>query len=80
MSVELFGDSVPPKGDSVFEFKQLSDIFKYVYFDEKEIYSVIISVCFFNYEEKKLLKILRKYRVVIGYIFDDFKGISFIIC
>ena len=33
----------PPKGDPVFELKQLPDTLKYVYLDEKKIYLVIIS-------------------------------------
>ena len=43
LPVELLGDPPPPKGDPVFELKQLPDTLKYAYLDEKEIYPVIIS-------------------------------------
>ena len=33
--VELLGDPPPPKGDPVFELKQLPDTLKYAYLDEK---------------------------------------------
>ena len=42
--VETLGDPLPPKGDPVFELKQLTDTLKYAYLDEKKIYPVIISV------------------------------------
>ena len=65
LRVELFGDPPPPKGDPVFELKQLHDTLKYAYLDEKEIYPVIISALLSEREEKKLLKTLRKHRAVI---------------
>ncbi|KAI4994673.1 hypothetical protein ZWY2020_034314 [Hordeum vulgare] len=43
LPIELLGDPPPPKGDHVFELKQLPDTLKYAYLDEKEIYHVIIS-------------------------------------
>ncbi|KAI5001137.1 hypothetical protein ZWY2020_011096 [Hordeum vulgare] len=43
LHVELLGDPPPPKGDPVFELKQLPDTLKYAYLDEKDIYPVIIS-------------------------------------
>ena len=43
LPVEQLGDPPPPKGDPVFELKQLPDTLKYAYLDEKEIYPVIIS-------------------------------------
>ncbi|KAI5001123.1 hypothetical protein ZWY2020_011082 [Hordeum vulgare] len=78
--VELLGDPPPPKGDPVFELKQLPDTLKYAYLDEKEIYPVIISAHLSNNEEKKLLKTLRKHRAAIGYTLDDLKGISPTLC
>ena len=76
----MLGDPPPPKGDPVFELKQLPDTLKYAYLDEKEIYPVIISAHLSNHEEKKLQKTLRKHRVAIGYTLDDLKGISPTLC
>ena len=80
LPVELLGDPPPPKGDPVFEMKQLPDTLKYAYLDEKEIYPVSISALFSERKEKKLLKTLRKHRAAIGYTLDDFKGISPTLC
>ena len=43
LPVDLLGGRPPPKGDRVFELKQLPDTLKYAYLDEKKIYPVIIS-------------------------------------
>ena len=43
LPIETLGGPPPPKGDSVFELKQLPDTLKYAYLDEKKIYHVIIS-------------------------------------
>ena len=43
LPVEILGDPPPPKGDPVFELKQLPDTLKYAYLDGKKIYHVIIS-------------------------------------
>ena len=80
LHVELLGDPPPPKGDPVFELKQLPDTLKYAYLDEKEIYPVIISASLSEHEEKKLLKTLRKHCAAIGYTLDDLKGISPTLC
>ena len=80
MPVELLGNPPPPKGDPVFELKQLPDTLKYAYLDEKEIYPVIISANLSEHEETKLLKTLRKHRAAIGYTLDDLKGISPTLC
>ena len=78
--VEILGDPPPPKGDPVFELKQLPDTLKYAYLDEKKIYHVIISANISEHEEKKLLKTLKKHRAAIGYTLDDLKGISPTLC
>ncbi|KAI4987230.1 hypothetical protein ZWY2020_020030 [Hordeum vulgare] len=80
LPVEQLGDPPPPKGDPVFELKQLPDNLKYTYLDEKETYHVIISASLSKHEEKKLLKTLRKHRAAIGYTLDDLKGISPTLC
>ena len=80
LHVEILGDPPPPKGDPVFELKQLPDTLKYAYLDEKKIYPVIISANLPEHEEKKLLKTLRKHRAAIGYTLDDLKGISPTLC
>ena len=80
LPVEILGDPPPPKGDPVFELKQLPDTLKYAYLDEKEIYHVIISGNLSEHEEKKLLKTLKKHRATIGYTLDDLKGINPTLC
>ena len=49
---------------------------KYTYLDEKKIYHVIISANLSEHEEERLLKVLRKHQVAIGYTLDNLKGIS----
>ena len=69
-----------PKGDPMFELKQLLDTLKYAYVDEKKIYPVIISANLTEHEDERLLKALKKHRVAIGYTLDDLKGISPTLC
>ena len=78
--VEILGDPPPPKGDPVFELKQLPGTLKYAYLDENKIYPVIISANLSEHEEKKLLKALKKHRATITYTLDDLKGISPTLC
>ena len=80
LPIEILGDPPPPKGDPVFELKQLPDTLKYAYLDEKKIYPVIISANLSDHEEKKLLKTLNKHRAAIRYTLDDLKGISPTLC
>ena len=76
LPIETLGGPPPPKGDPVFELKQLPDTLKYAYLDEKKIYHVIISANLSEHEEERLLEVLRKHRAAIGYTLDDLKGIS----
>ena len=80
LPVEIRGDPPPPKGDPVFELKQLHDNLKYAYLDEKKIYPVIISANLSEHEEEKLFKTLNKHHAAIGYTLDDLKGISPTLC
>ena len=80
MPVETLGGPPPPKGDPVFELKQLPHTLKYAYLDEKKIYPVIISANLSEHEEERLLKFLKKHRAAIGYTLDDLKGISPTLC
>ena len=80
LHLEILGDPPPPKGDPVFELKQLPDTLKYAYLDEKKIYPVIISANHSEQEEERLLKTLKKHRAAIGYTLDDLKGISPTLC
>jgi hypothetical protein len=80
LPVETLGDPPPPKGDHVFDLKQLPDTLKYAYLDEKKMYPVIISANLSEHEEKRLLKTLKKHRAAIGYTLDDLKGISPTLC
>ena len=78
--VEILGDPPPPKGNPMFELKQLLDPLKYAYLDENKIYHVIISANLSEKEEERLLKTLKKHRDAIGYTLDDLKGISPTLC
>ena len=80
MPIETLGGLPPPKGDPVFELKQLPDTLKYAYLDEKKIYHVIIRANLSEHEEERLLKILKKHRATIWYTLDDLKGISPTLC
>ena len=76
LHVETLGGPPPPKGEPVFELKQLPDTLEFSYLDEKKIYHVIISAKLSEHEEKRLLKTLRKHHASIGHTLDDLKGIS----
>ena len=80
MPIETLGGPPPPKGDPLFELKQLPNTLKYAYLDDKNIYPVIISANLSKHEEERLLKILKKHRDTIGYTLDDLKGISPTLC
>ena len=80
MLVEILGDPPPPKGDPMFELKQLLDTLKYAYLDAKKIYLIIISANLLEHEEKKFLKTLKKHRAAFGYTLDYLKGISPTLC
>ncbi|KAJ9544667.1 hypothetical protein OSB04_024374 [Centaurea solstitialis] len=62
----------PPKVD----LKPLPPHLKYVFLDSDDTYPVIVNAFLKDNELNKLLKVLRKYRMVIGYSIDDLKGIS----
>ncbi|KAK1626628.1 hypothetical protein QYE76_000943 [Lolium multiflorum] len=80
LPVEDLGTTPPPKEDPVFDLKPLPDNLKYAYVDDKKIYPVIISSKLTEFEEERLLQILKKHRGAIGYTLDDLKGISPSIC
>ncbi|KAK1609542.1 hypothetical protein QYE76_033215 [Lolium multiflorum] len=80
LPVEDLGTTPPPKEDLVFDLKPLPDNLKYAYIDDKKTYPVIISAKLSDFEEERLLEILKKHRGAIGYILDDLKGISPSIC
>ena len=61
LPIETLGGPPPPKGDPVFELKQLPDTLKYAYLDDKKIYPIIISTNLSEHEEERLLKVLRKH-------------------
>ncbi|KAK1650089.1 hypothetical protein QYE76_067894 [Lolium multiflorum] len=80
LPVEDLGTTPPPKEDPVFDLKPLPDNLKYAYIDDKKTYPVIISAKLLDFEEERLLEILKKHRGAIGYTLDDLKGISPAIC
>ena len=61
LPVETLGGHPPPKGDPVFELKQLPNTLKYAYLNEKRIYPIIISANLSKQEEERLFKVLRKH-------------------
>ncbi|KAK1692225.1 hypothetical protein QYE76_008922 [Lolium multiflorum] len=80
LPVEDLGTTPPPKEDPVFDLKPLPDNLKYAHIDDKKIYPIIISSKLTEFEEERLLEILKKHRGAIGYTLDDLKGISPSIC
>ncbi|KAK1594500.1 hypothetical protein QYE76_018803 [Lolium multiflorum] len=80
LPVEDLGTTPPPKEDPVFDLKPLPDNLKYAHIDDKKIYPIIISSKLLDFEEERLLEILKKHRGAIGYTLDDLKGISPAIC
>src|SRR5215216_3930119 len=76
LPIETLGGPPPPKGDLVFELKQLPDTLKYAYLYEKKIYLVIISANLSKHDEERLLKVPRNHKAAIGYTLDDLKGID----
>ncbi|KAK1641954.1 hypothetical protein QYE76_059759, partial [Lolium multiflorum] len=80
LPVEDLGTTPPPKEDPVFDLKPLPDNLKYAYIDDKKTYPIIISAKLSDFEEERLLEILKKHRGAIGYTLDDLKGISPSIC
>ena len=52
LPLELLGDPPPPKGDPVFELKQLPNTLKYAYLDEK-IYILLLLVLTFQNMKKR---------------------------
>jgi hypothetical protein len=61
LRIETLGGPPPPKGDPMFELKQLPDTLKYAYRDETKIYPIIVSANLSEHEEERLLKVLRKH-------------------
>ena len=57
------------------EEKQLPTHLKYAYLGEASTLPVIISSSLYNMEEKKLLKVLKKHKEVIGWSLSDINGI-----
>ena len=62
------------------EEKQLPNHLRYTYLREESTLPVIISSSLSNMEEKKLLKILKEHKEVIGWSLADIKGIMPSMC
>ena len=60
--------------------KELPKHLKYAFLEDKKSKPVIILVDLTKYKEQKLLEILRKYKEVIAWSVEDFKGINLSIC
>ncbi|KAK1685235.1 hypothetical protein QYE76_046083 [Lolium multiflorum] len=63
LPVEDLGTTPPPKEDPVFDLKPLPDNLKYAHIDDKKIYPIIISSKLTEFEEERLLQILKKQRL-----------------
>ena len=53
LPVEILGDPPPPKGDPVFELKQLPDTLKYAYLFMKRRYIMLLLVLTFQSRKKR---------------------------
>ena len=53
MPIETLRGPPPPKGDPMFEIKQLPDTLKYAYLDEEKIYHVITIANLSEHEEER---------------------------
>ena len=60
--------------------KELPSHLKYVFLEPEKRKPVIISATLIEYEEQKLLEILRKYKEAIAWSIEDLKGTSPSIC
>ena len=58
------------------ELKILPEHLKYVFLGENEASPVIISNSLTNEEESRLVEVLKKHKVAIGWHISDLKGIS----
>ena len=52
LPIETLGGPPPPKGDPVFELKQLSDTLKYAYLDERKYILLLLVLTFQNMKKK----------------------------
>ena len=50
--IETLGGPPPPKGDPVFELRQLPDTLKYAYLDEKRYILLLLALTFQNMKKK----------------------------
>ena len=60
--------------------KELPSHLKYEFLELEKRKPIIISAALTEFEENKLLEILRKYKEVIAWSIEDLKGISPSIC
>ena len=60
--------------------KELPKHLQYAFLEPEQAKPVIISAALTEFEEQKLLKIVRKYKEVIAWSIEDLKGISHSIC
>ena len=60
--------------------KELPEQLKYAFLEAQKSKLVIISAALTEFEEQKLLEILRKYKEAIAWSIEDLKGISPSIC
>ncbi|XP_061372042.1 uncharacterized protein LOC133314567 [Gastrolobium bilobum] len=65
-----------PLGAPKVELKELPPNLKYAFLGNNNTYPVIINVEITTAEEEKLLKVLKKHKVAIGWSFSDLKGIN----
>ena len=76
---EELGESLRPEAPKI-ELKQLPLVLKYAFLNGNEDTPVIISDKLIESESRRLLSILEKCRSVLGYSFQDLKGISPNLC
>lgn len=64
----------------ILELKPFLDHLKYVYLRDGDILLVIIAKDLTSTQEKKLVKVLRDHKTIIGWTITDIKGISLSTC
>ncbi|CAN6547913.1 unnamed protein product [Malus baccata var. baccata] len=60
----------------VLELKPLPDHLKYVFLGDDETLPIIVSSSLTTLEDKKLIRVLKEHKTVIGWTLTDIKGIS----
>ena len=78
IGMEMNNKEEPPP--QKLDLKELPSTLKYAFLDCNSNFPVIIVAILDQEKEKRLLKVLRRYKMAIGWTLDDIKGISPTLC